>query len=98
MLRVAEERDEEGSAVPGLSAGLGALLLVVGFPVLLLGLVWFLGWLEAWMLMPDERAARVRQLLERAEGVEEVETAVARMLASVADGPADRERLQRTGS
>jgi hypothetical protein len=82
------------------SVGLGAALLVVGFPALLLGLVWFLGWLESWMLMPDERAATVRRLLEQSQGADEVEAAVVRLLAAVADEPArrDRDRLQRTAS
>lgn len=66
--------------------GLGALALVVGFPLVLLGGLGFLGWLEAWMVQPDERAAAVRSLLEEKED-SELEAAVAALLAQVADVP-----------
>lgn len=62
----------------------GAVALVVGFPLLLMVLLAFLGHLEEWMLQPDERARQVVQLLERLEEAEEVERAVAKMLGPVA--------------
>lgn len=61
--------------------------LIVGFPLALLVLLTLFDWLENWMVRPDERAAAVRDLLDRVEQVEEVERAVAEMLAAVA-GPA----------
>jgi Na+-transporting methylmalonyl-CoA/oxaloacetate decarboxylase gamma subunit len=66
-----------------LGVGLGALALVVGFPLLLLLFTLFLGRLEAWMLMPDERAAEVAKLLEQLDETEELERAVAVMMADV---------------
>ena len=65
------------------SVGLSGFALVAGFPVLLLLFVLFLGRLEAWMLMPDERAMRVTKLLEQVEEAEELERAVALMMADV---------------
>ena len=59
--------------------------MVAGFPLLLLLLVLLLGRIEDWMLMPDERAAAVSQLLEQVERPEELEKAVALMMSEVAD-------------
>ena len=64
-----------------------AATLVVGFPLLLLVLVLFLGRLEDWMLMPDERAAAVTQLMDQVDETEELERAVALMMSEVADRP-----------
>lgn len=60
--------------------------LVLGVPPFLLLLLHLLAHMEAWMLQPDERAAAVRNLLEQAEGPDEVETAVIRLLAGVEAG------------
>lgn len=68
-----------------LGTTLGALALVVGFPVLLLAAIWGLGMLEAWMLQPDERAAKINRLLEAEHEAEDVEVAVTRLVAEVAD-------------
>jgi hypothetical protein len=57
--------------------GLGAIALVVGWPALLLMVMWLLGRLEAWVLQPDERAAAVEQLLAEAKHADEVERAAA---------------------
>jgi hypothetical protein len=73
-----------------LGIGLGALLLVAGFPLLLLAVVWVLGWLEAWMVQPDERARTVHQMLAADAEAEEIETAVSRLMAEVADSPGQR--------
>lgn len=62
-----------------------AAALVVGFPLLLLLLVLFLGRVEDWVLMPDERAAAVSELLEQVHEAEELEKAVALMMSEVAD-------------
>lgn len=77
-----------------LGTGLGALGLLMGFPMLLLGVMWVLGWLEAWMLVPDERAAKIEELLQREHAVEEVELAVARMVAEATDEPTPGPALQ----
>lgn len=69
------------------SIGLGALALVLGFPLFLLGGLWLLGWLEAWMVQPDERAATVRRLLDEIEEDADLEAAVAALLSEVADPP-----------
>lgn len=69
-----------------------AVVLVLGFPLLLLALVLFLGRVEDWMLMPDERAAAVSQLLEQVDGPDELEKAVALMMSEVADRPSERDR------
>jgi hypothetical protein len=69
-----------GDAI-GLSAGLAALVL--GFPVLLLAMLALLGWLEAWMLKPDERADEVARLLQGHGEPDEVEAAVTRLFADV---------------
>lgn len=81
---------------------LAVVILVVGFPLLLLLLVLFLGRLEDWTLMPDERAAAVSQLLEQVDETEELEKAVALMMSEVADraaakrpSPATRGRALR---
>lgn len=66
--------------------GLGVLALVVGFPLLLLVFLVFLGRLESWMLLPDERAAQVSQLMEQVEEADELEHAVALMMADVTPG------------
>lgn len=59
--------------------------LVVGFPLMLLLLVLFLGRLESWVLMPDERAAAVAQLLEQVDEAEDLERAVTLMMSEVTD-------------
>lgn len=59
--------------------------LVVGFPLALFTMLWVLGWLEAWMVQPDERAAVVRQLLAQEDQVDALERAVAELMAQVAD-------------
>ena len=69
---------------------LGAAALIVGFPLLLLLLVLLLGRIEHWVLMPDERAAAVSQLLDQVDEAEELEKAVALMMSEVADRPASR--------
>lgn len=62
----------------------GALAaLVVGFPVGLVGFLAVLGWLEAWMVEPDERAALVQLLLAEEREVEELERVVADLMARV---------------
>lgn len=68
----------------------GAAALVAGFPLMLLLLVLLLGRIEDWMLMPDERAAAVSQLLEQVDEAEELEKAVALMMSEVADRPTSR--------
>lgn len=72
--------------------GLGAVALVVGMPLLMLGVIWLLGALEAWMLEPDERAAAVQDLLEAEEEPADIEAAVAKLLAPVADTPTDHRQ------
>ncbi len=69
---------------------LGAAALIVGFPLLLLGLVLFLERIEDWMLMPDERAAVVSELLERVDETDELEQAVAVMMSKVANRQGSR--------
>ena len=71
-----------------LGSGLIAAL-VVGFPLGLFAMVWVLGWLEAWMVQPDERAAAVQALLAQEGQVDDLERAVADLMAQVAD---DRRR------
>lgn len=78
-----------------LGTGIGALALLVGFPLLLLGIVGVLGWLEEWMLHPYERGVVIQRLLEDAQGADEVEAAVARLTAQVADPAAQRARRRR---
>lgn len=68
-----------------LGTSLWALSLIVGFPALLLLGIWVLGLLEAWMLQPDERAAKIKRLLEAEGEAEDVEVAVTRLVAEVAD-------------
>lgn len=65
-----------------------AVALIVGFPLLLLLLVLFLGRLEDWVLRPDERAEAVTQLLDQVDEAEELEKAVTLMMSEVADRPA----------
>lgn len=67
------------------TVGLGALALLVGFPLLLLGMLALLGALEHWMLEPDERATQVQQLLDERDEADDVEKAVTRLLAQLAD-------------
>lgn len=67
-----------------LGVGLSAVALVIGFPTLILVVMWALAGLEAWMLQPDERAIEVHRLLAEADHPEEVEEAVAELLADVA--------------
>lgn len=69
---------------------LPGVALLLGFPLLLLFLVLFLGRLEDWVLNPDERAAAVSQLLEQVDEAEELEQAVALMMSEVADRPGTR--------
>lgn len=76
----------------GLGVSTGALALVVGFPLLLLLAIQVLATLEKWMLQPYERAVAIERLLAQEGEVEEVERAVARVLADVADVPARRPR------
>lgn len=59
------------------------LTLVV--PPLLLVVLSLLSRLEAWVIQPDERAAKVARLLEHASGPEELEVEVSRLFADVAD-------------
>lgn len=80
--------------VAELGTGVGALALLVGFPLLLLGAIGVLGWLEAWMLQPYERAVAITELLEGEEEVDEVEAAVVRLTAQVADPAAERARAR----
>lgn len=61
------------------------MAMVAGFPLLLLLLMLVLSRIEDWMLMPDERAAAVSQLLEQVDKPEELEKAVALMMSEVAD-------------
>lgn len=85
------------TADPGTS--LGALGLLIGFPLLLLGGIWVLGWLEDWMLRPYERAVEIERLLAEAEETDELERAVIAIVADVADPPArgaERRSLQGT--
>ncbi len=63
------------------------IAVVVGFPLLLLLLMLALSRIEDWMLMPDERAAAVSQLLDQVDKPEELEKAVALMMSEVADRP-----------
>lgn len=79
-----------------LGIGLGALALLIGFPLLLLGVMWVLGALEAWTLEPDERAAAIERLLEQADEADEVEHAVTKLVAQVADPAAERGRERQT--
>ncbi len=67
------------------------IAVVVGFPLLLLLLILVLSRIEDWMLMPDERAAAVSELLEQVEKPEELEKAVALMMSEVADQPTTKE-------
>lgn len=70
-----------------LGISLGAVALIIGFPTVLMGVVWLLGALEAWTLQRDERAAVIQQLLEQADGADEVEEAATELMAQVADRP-----------
>lgn len=67
--------------------GLGALALVIGWPLVIIGGLALLGWLEAWMIQPDERAAAVQRLLTELDSAAKVEEEVARLLAAVTDQP-----------
>lgn len=73
----------------------GAVVLVLGFPLLLLALVLALGRLEAWVFEPDERAAAVERLLDELDEAEAVEQAAVAVLAPVADEEARRWRESR---
>lgn len=68
-----------------LGTSLSALGLLIGFPLLLLGVLGILGRLEAWMLRPYERAVEIERLLAQEEGAEAVEQAAIRVLAEVDD-------------
>lgn len=74
-----------------LGTSLGALGLLVGFPLLLLAGLWVLGSLEAWMLRPYERAAEIERLLAQENEADAVEEAVIRVVAEVADDPRMRQ-------
>ena len=52
--------------------------------MVLFGLLLFLARYEAWVVEPGERAARVVELLDSADGPEEVEREAARILEVVA--------------
>lgn len=65
--------------------------MVAGFPLLLLALMLVLSRIEDWMLMPDERAAAVSQLLDQVDKPEELEKAVALMMSEVADRPGTKD-------
>jgi hypothetical protein len=75
--------------------------LVVGFPAGLFVTLWLLARLEAWMLQPDERAAAVQRMLDQVDQVDELERAVADLMAQVAEDrrPAAQERsVEHAGS
>lgn len=59
------------------------LVLVLGFPILLIVGVVMLGRLESWMLSPDERAVAVTDLLERLDDAEAVERAATVVIGDV---------------
>lgn len=59
------------------------LVLTLGVPVLLFGLLLLLERFEAWLVQPGERAAKVVELLHSADAPEDVERATARMLEIV---------------
>lgn len=72
------------------------LTLVV--PPALLVVLALLSRLEAWMIQPDERAAKVARLLEQATAPEELEIEISRLFADVADTrrrKASRRRVRR---
>jgi cytochrome c-type biogenesis protein CcmH/NrfG len=64
-----------------------AFVLAVCVPVVLMAMIWVLGALEAWMLQPDERAARLHLMLQQIDEPDEIEQQAARLLAEVADRP-----------
>jgi hypothetical protein len=70
----------------GGALGLGAVALLVGFPLLLLTAVWGLEALERWMVTPGERAEEVARLLN-SEDPETIESAVANLFHAEADRP-----------
>lgn len=74
-----------------LGTSLGALGLLVGFPLLLLAGLWVLGSLEAWMLRPYERAVEIERLLAQEGEADALEKAVIRVVAEVADDPRLRQ-------
>jgi len=78
-------------------AGLAWLVpvLVLGVPLLLLGVLLLLERMEAWMLQADERAAAVAALLARVDHPEQVESEVARLLATAEPGRRSRARPRR---
>lgn len=87
--------------ISGLGITTGALVLVAGFPLLLLAGVGILAWLERWMLQPYERAVRIEALLAQEQEVEDVERGVIQVLADVLDHPMRRPRpipLEKTAS
>lgn len=77
------------------TSGWGVVALVVGFPVALFAMLWIFAAVEAWVVQPDERAAVVRGMLAQMEEVDELERAVADLVAQVAD---DRRRLAETAA
>jgi hypothetical protein len=77
-------RWQEGG-VDGANLGWWVPTLTLVVPPLLLIVLSLLSRLEAWMIQPDERAAKVARLLEQAKGPEELEVEVSRLFADVAD-------------
>lgn len=78
-----------------LGTSLSALGLLIGFPLLLLGVLGFLARLEAWMLRPYERAVEIERLLAQDAGAEAVEQAAIRVLAEVDDPQKGRTARRR---
>lgn len=64
--------------------GWDIVVLLAGVPAALMGVLFALERLEAWLVRPDERAAAMAELIDSAQEPEEVEAAVARLLAEVA--------------
>lgn len=76
-----------------LGIGLSAVVLIVGFPLVLLSFLLFLGRLEAWMLAPDRLAEKaLRREVEQAERIREATA------AAVPGAATPRTRRVRNGS
>ena len=75
----------------GGALGVGAVALLVGFPLLLLTAVWGLEALERWMVTPGERAEEVARLLS-SEDADTIESTVADLFHQEADRPGERIR------
>lgn len=69
----------------GSNVGWWVPVLTLAVPLFLLLSLHLLARLEEWMFSPDDRAAKVAQLLERAGTPDEIEREVTRMLAQVTD-------------